>query len=63
MLRSQPSFGFELQLLKPVLQVGTQTPAAHAVVPFALLQATLQAPHAAVVVSDVSQSPPGTQSP
>lgn len=63
MLRSQPSFGFWLQLLYPVLQLGRHAPAVQAVVPFAFEQLTLQAPHAAVVPSSVSQSPPATQSP
>jgi hypothetical protein len=63
MLRSQPLFRFESQLLKPAVQVGLQAPEVHAVVPFAFEQLTPQAPQAAVVLSCVSQSPPGVQSP
>ena len=64
MLRSQPLFRFESQLLKPVAQVGTQAPDVHAVVPFMFVHCTAQEPQAAVVLSCVSQSPPtGEQSP
>ncbi len=63
MFRSQPLFRSESQLLKPVRQVGLQAPEVHAVVPLEFEHVTPQAPQAAVVLSWVSQSPPGVQSP
>jgi len=63
MLRSQPLFRFESQLLKPVAQLGAQAPDVQAVVPFAFVHCTVQEPQAAVVLSCVSQSPPAVQSP
>ena len=63
MFRSQPLFGFESQLLKPVLQLGLQAPPVHCVEPFEFVHWTLHEPQAAVVLSWVSQSPPGVQSP
>jgi hypothetical protein len=51
---SQPLFGRLSQLPKPAVQVGTQAPLGHDVVPFALVHCVPQAPQFEVVVSDVS---------
>lgn len=58
---SQPFAGLPSQLPDPALQVGTQTPAVHVVVPFELLHVAPQAPQLAVVFKAVSQ--PFTGSP
>jgi hypothetical protein len=50
MLVSQPLFGLPSQLPAPAAQLGTHAPETHAVVPFALLQVTPQAPQLVVVV-------------
>jgi hypothetical protein len=63
MLRSQPLLRFESQLLKPAEQVGLQAPEVQAVLPLEFEHVTPQVPQAAVVLSWVSQSPPGLQSP
>jgi hypothetical protein len=52
---SQPLFGFPSQLSKPNVQLGLQTPEAHAVVPCALAQARPQAPQFALVSRAASQ--------
>ncbi len=41
---SQPLFGFPSQSAKPAVQLGTQAPALHAVVPLAFVHVVLQAP-------------------
>jgi hypothetical protein len=63
MLRSQPLFTLESHDLKPVAHVGTHTPDVQVVLPLSFWHCTLQEPQAAVVLSCVSQSPPGVQSP
>lgn len=52
---SQPLFGFPSQLAKPNVQLGLQTPDAHAVVPWALAHARPQAPQSVLVRSGASQ--------
>jgi hypothetical protein len=54
-LVSQPLFGFESQLAKPMAQLGAQSPAAHTVEPFGFEQATPQPPQFESVLSGVSQ--------
>jgi hypothetical protein len=64
---SQPLFGFESQSPKPVLQLGLQNrePAEplHCVEPFEFVHWTLHEPHAAVVLSCVSQPGAAVQLP
>lgn len=48
-------FALLSQLPKPAVQVGTQAPLGHDVVPLAFEHVVPQAPQLAVVVSDVSQ--------
>jgi hypothetical protein len=49
-LVSQPLFGLPSQSAVPALQLGSHTPATHAVVPLALVQFTPQAPQLPVLV-------------
>jgi hypothetical protein len=64
---SQPLFGLPSQLPKPVLQLGVHTRLpelpVHAVVPLEFVHCTLQAPHAATVLSCVSQPGDAVQLP